>query len=194
MRCAKPSPTVICTRGDRLVERDISARTGVSRGPVREAILLLEQEGLVISQSYRGAQVADVSAEEVEQMLLPIRTVLEQFAFRQAASRLTDRDHAALAGLIDEMRRAADSGDRRTVVEADVRFHEYVITRCGWPHCERSWRSIVARVRMYFWTDAPLHHSLHDVVDQHRILLEALQSADEISLAQAVAEHIQNRP
>lgn len=180
--------------GDRLIERDISARTGLSRGPVREAILLLEQEGLVVSQSYRGAQVAGVSAEEVENMLVPIRIVLEKFAFRHAAGRLTEDDHAELARLVEQMHVAANASDVRTVVDADMRFHEYVITRCGWPHCERSWRSIAARVRAYFWTDASQHRSLHDVAAQHEALLEALRGKDEKALEAAVVDHVHDRP
>src|SRR5882724_2906533 len=180
--------------GDRLVERDISARTGLSRGPVREAILLLEQEGLVVSQSYRGAAVAGVSTEEVENMLVPIRVVLEKFAFRHAAGRLTEADHKSLAELVEQMHTAANADDVRTVVDADMRFHEYVITRCGWQHCERSWRSIAARVRAYFWTDASQHRSLHDVAAQHQKLLDALRSGNEKKLVAAVEEHIKDRP
>lgn len=180
--------------GDRLVERDISARTGVSRGPVREAILVLEQEGLVVSHSYRGAQVAEVSADEAEQILLPIRIVLEKFAFRQALGRFTDDDHRALQDLIDEMTRAAKAEDRRALADADIRFHEYVISRSGSPHCERSWHSIMARVRAYFFTDAPRHESMSDVAEQHTALLQALLSGNEDRLMTAVVEHIQTRP
>lgn len=180
--------------GDRLVERDISTRTGVSRGPVREAILVLEQEGLVVSHSYRGAQVAEVSAEEAEQILLPIRVVLEKFAFRRAAGRFTDEDHQALRSMIDEMARAAADRDTRALADADIRFHEYVISRSGSPHCERTWHSIVARVRAYFFTDAPHHHSMSDVAEQHTVLLEALRSGSEERLLAAVVEHIETRP
>jgi DNA-binding GntR family transcriptional regulator len=180
--------------GDRLVERDISARTGLSRGPVREAILVLEQEGLVVSQSYRGAAVAEVSTEEVENMLVPIRIVLEKFAFRHAAERLSASDHNELAELVKQMHSAAAAKDVRTVVDADMRFHEYVIARCGWPQCERNWRSIAARVRAYFWTDATHHRSLHDVAAQHRVLLKALKAGDEQALVDAVVTHIQDRP
>jgi DNA-binding GntR family transcriptional regulator len=180
--------------GDRLVERDISARTGLSRGPVREAILVLEQEGLVVSESYRGAQVASVSAEEVENMLVPIRAVLEKFAFRHAAGRLTEDDHAELSRMVDQMHAAANDSDLRTVVDADMQFHEYVIARCGWQHCERSWRSIAARVRAYFWADASQHRSLHDVAEQHQVLLDALRGGNEKALMRAVVKHVNDRP
>jgi DNA-binding GntR family transcriptional regulator len=127
-------------------------------------------------------------------MLLPIRIVLEKFAFRHAAKKLTGDDYLQLEKLIADMRRAGDTADRSTIVEADIRFHEYVITRCGWPDCERNWRGIVARVRAYFWTDAPLHPSPHDIADQHQVLLDALRGSDEETLASAVIEHIQHRP
>lgn len=180
--------------GDRLIERDISGRTGVSRGPVREALLLLEQEGLVVSHSYRGARVASVSREEAEQMLLPMRVVLEQFAFRHALPHLTDADFEELERLVADMHRAAEAGDARGVVNADVRFHEYLIGRSGWPHCEQVWRTIVSRVRAYFYDDAPRHSSLDDVTLQHRALIDALRTKDEQTVMDAVVEHIRERP
>lgn len=180
--------------GDRLIERDLSKETGLSRGPIREAILLLEQEGLVVSQSYRGAQVAEVTGDEVVEMLLPMRMVLERYAFRRAHAKLGEADHEALERLVDQMDAMADAGDTRGVVDTDIRFHEYVITRCGSTQCERSWRSIVARVRAYFYADAPRHGSLHDVTVQHRRLLGAMRGDDEQALLAAVVEHIQDRP
>lgn len=180
--------------GDRLVEREISTRTGVSRGPVREAILLLHQEGLVTSYSYRGAQVAEVSAEEADEVLLPLREVLERFAFRHAAGRLTETDFAALAKLVDDMHAAAERDDRQAVVDADIRFHDYVVSRSGWPSYEHRWRSLVARIRSYFWTDAPRHGSLHDIAVQHQALLDVLRSGDGEQIAAAVGAHIHDRP
>ncbi|MDH6283916.1 DNA-binding GntR family transcriptional regulator [Rhodococcus sp. LBL1] len=180
--------------GDRLVERDISAQTGVSRGPVREAIMLLEQEGLVVSHSFKGAAVVGVSREEAENVLIPIRLVLEEFAFRHASTKLSDADFAHLESLIEEMRAAAAEGDRQLLADADTRFHEAVIVQCGWLHCVQVWRSISPRVRMYFAQDAVEHASLDAVPAQHEELLLALRTRDPDKSAQAAREHIADRP
>ena len=66
--------------GDRIIEEDVSEQLKVSRGPVREALRQLEQEGLVVTHPYRGTEVLGVSQEEVDEILVPIRLTLERFA------------------------------------------------------------------------------------------------------------------
>ncbi|WP_235214799.1 GntR family transcriptional regulator [Rhodococcus opacus] len=180
--------------GDRLVERDISAETGVSRGPVREAIMLLEQEGLVVSTSFKGAAVVGVSREEAENVLIPIRLVLEEFAFRHATGKLSEADFEQLESLVAQMRVAADQGDRQLIADADALFHETVIVKCGWIHCVQVWRSISPRVRMYFAADAVRHESLDAVPAQHDELLQVLRVGDPELSAAAIRKHIADRP
>lgn len=176
--------------GDRLVERDISQRTGMSRGPVREALRHLEQEGLVVSYPYRGTEVAGISQEEVEQVLVPIRLTLERFAFRHALPRMTDEDFGRLALVVEEMRGAAREESLPGVVDADVRFHELVFARSEQPHCTQVWRTIVPRVRAYFYRDAPRHASLEDIAAGHDELLAAMRGRDMERVRPVLDEHI----
>jgi hypothetical protein len=80
--------------GERIVERDIAARTDISRGPLREALRQLEQEGLIVSVPYQGTCAAGISQREIDEMLILIRLVLELFAFAAAVHTLTAEDHA----------------------------------------------------------------------------------------------------
>lgn len=180
--------------GDRIVERDISARTGVSRGPVREALLRLEQEGLVVSHPYKGAEVLGVSQEEVEEVFVPIRVVIERSAFRHALPLLTDADFVGLGELVEAMDGAARAFDLDKIVETDARFHELVIARSGLPHCEQIWRTIVPRVRAYFYGDAPLHDHLGVIAEEHRELLRVLETKDEDKVLPEVEKHVRDRP
>src|SRR4051812_29391844 len=176
--------------GDRLVELDLSEQLGTSRGPIREALRQLEQEGLVVSYAYRGTLVAEISQEEIEQVLVPTRLVIERFAFRIAMPLLTEDDFAALDGFVREMREAADTEDADRMADADLRFHELVIERSGQTHCLQLWRTIQPRVRAYFRRDAPGHEDHYAVADQHAALIEALASGDAERLLAAVDEHI----
>jgi DNA-binding GntR family transcriptional regulator len=176
--------------GDRLVELDLSAQLGTSRGPIREALRQLEQEGLVVSYAYRGTLVADISQEEIEQVLVPIRIVIERFAFKIAMSLLDESDFSALRKLVAEMREAADAGDADRMADADLRFHELVIERSGQTHCMQLWRTIQPRVRAYFRRDASGHADRHAVAEQHSALIDALTAGDPARLATAVDEHI----
>lgn len=178
--------------GDRLVEADVARQMGVSRAPVREALRQLEQEGLVVSYPYRGTEVLGVSTEEVEEVLVPIRLVLEHFAVRRALHLLREEDLRSLAELVGVMRDAADTGDLGKLADADIRFHELIIDRSNQPHCAQIWRTIAPRLRISFLRAAPAHPSALDVADEHEQVLIALRSGDEARVAAVLTEHISN--
>ena len=180
--------------GDRLVESDLSERMGVSRGPIREALRQLEHEGLVISSPYRGTEVLGVSQEEVEQVLIPIRLILERFAFPHALRRMDEEAFKRLEGLIRVMSEAAERGDLDRIVGTDVGFHEFVISKSGQPHCSQIWRAIIPRVRAYFYADGHERTMLFIIGPEHRELLHVMRTGDEAKVLAEVETHIRHRP
>jgi DNA-binding GntR family transcriptional regulator len=186
--------------GDRLVEEELCQQLGVSRGPVREALRQLEQEGLVVSFPYRATEVIGVSLAEVRGVLIPIRLTLERFAFRHALPRRTQADMAELEGLVATMAAAGEAGDQApaerraealsVIVEADVRFHELVLQRSEQPHCLQIWRAISPRVRAYFYRSGPRHASLAEIAEEHRELLDAMGTGEIERAIAALEPHI----
>jgi DNA-binding GntR family transcriptional regulator len=175
--------------GERLIEATISEELGTSRGPVREALRQLEHEGLVVSEPYRGAVVLDVSDEEVQEVLIPIRLTLERFSFGKAIALMTDDDYAELAKQLWIMEDAARKNDLQQIVEADLAFHEVVIAGSGTPHTMQVWRSIWPRIRNYFIRYGRFR-ALDSIVDEHRELLDALRSRDEAQMMAVLERHI----
>jgi len=170
--------------GDRLIESALSSEFGTSRGPVREALRQLENEGLVMSFPYRGAVVLGVSDDEVQEVLIPIRLTLERYSFVRAMARMSDDDFAELGKQIWLMEQAGRSNDLIKLVEADLGFHEIVISASGQPHTMQIWRTIWPRIRAYFYRYERAR-SFQATVEEHRELLAALQTRDpEIVLAQ----------
>jgi DNA-binding GntR family transcriptional regulator len=170
--------------GERLIESALSAEFGTSRGPVREALRQLENEGLVMSFPYRGAVVLGVSDEEVHEVLIPIRLTLERHSFERALEKLTDDDFAELGKQIWLLEQAGKADDLIKLVEADLRFHEIVISASGQPHTVQIWRTIEPRIRAYFYRYERFR-SFEETVEEHRVLLAALQTRDPaIALAQ----------
>jgi DNA-binding GntR family transcriptional regulator len=164
--------------GDRLVEGRISEQLQTSRGPVRDALRQLEHEGLVASAPYRGAVV-----------LIPIRLVLERFSFLKAIPRLTDGDFEELAKQVWVMGEAARRGDLPRIVDADLAFHEIVLSRSGMPHTMQVWRSIQFRIRAYFHRHGRFR-ALDEIEHEHRQLLEALQTRDPDAVLAVLEPHI----
>jgi DNA-binding GntR family transcriptional regulator len=175
--------------GDRLIEDRIARELSTSRGPVREALRQLEHEGLVVSYPYRGAVVQGVSDEEVHEVLIPIRLTLERFSFTKAVERMAEADYAELAKEVWLMREAAADGDLLRCVEADIRFHEFVLSCSGQPHTTQVWRSIAPRIRAYFFRYGR-RSDLGTIAVEHEQLLGALRSGDRKLMMKALERHI----
>jgi DNA-binding GntR family transcriptional regulator len=175
--------------GDRLIESALSAEFGTSRGPVREALRQLENEGLVMSFPYRGAVVLGVSDEEVQEVLIPIRLTLERYSFVRAIATMTDDDFAELGKQIWLMEHAGKANDLIKLVEADLGFHEIVIAASGQPHTMQIWRTIWPRIRAYFYR-YERYRSFKQTVKEHRQLLEALQTRDPAIVLTQLERHI----
>ena len=175
--------------GERLIETALSAELGTSRGPVREALRQLENEGLVMSFPYRGAVVLGVSDEEVQEVLIPIRLTLERYSFARALEQLTDDDFAELGKQIWLMEEAGKVNDLTRLVEADLCFHEIVITASGQLHTMQIWRTIAPRIRGYFYRYES-SRSFEETVQEHRALLAALQTRDPAIALAALERHI----
>jgi DNA-binding GntR family transcriptional regulator len=175
--------------GERLIEATISTELGTSRGPVREALRQLENEGLVMSFPYRGAVVLGVSDDEVQEVLIPIRLTLERYSFLHALERMTDEDFAELGKQIWLMEQAAHANDLARHVEADLRFHEIVIAVSGQTHTVQIWRTIWPRIRAYFYRYGR-GQDLERMVDEHRELLVALQSRKPKNVLEVLERHI----
>jgi DNA-binding GntR family transcriptional regulator len=170
--------------GTRLIESALSAEFGTSRGPVREALRQLENEGLVMSFPYRGAVVLGVSDEEVHEVLIPVRLTLERYSFARALERMTDDHFAELAKQIWLMEQAGKANNLLKLVEADLAFHEIVISASGQLHTVQIWRTIGPRIRAYFYR-YERYRNFEVTVEEHRELLAALQTRDPaIALAQ----------
>ena len=175
--------------GERLIEDRIARELKTSRGPVREALRQLEHEGFVVSYPYRGAVVLGVSDEEVREVLVPVRMVLEKYSLPRAAERMTDDDFAEVGKEVWQMQEAARTDDLGRSVEADLRFHEIMLDHAAQPHTAQVWRSIAPRIRAYFYRYGRTA-DLERIAFEHGELLQALQSRDPDTIAAALEQHI----
>ncbi len=184
--------------GQRLVEEEISQGMHTSRGPLREALRQLEQEGLVTSVPYRGSFVSRISTLEVIEVLIPLRSTLEGFGFAHAIDNLTDTDMTDLHDIVVRLEEAAPAGDLLALVENDISFHRLVMSRSGQPHTTQIWGTIAPRIRAYFYTHLrgvmPSSGQLEHLAAGHRALYDALLSRDRARVAALLVEHIGDLP
>jgi DNA-binding GntR family transcriptional regulator len=116
--------------GTRLVMREVANQYEASDIPVREALRMLERDGLVETTPYRGARVTTLTAKEVEETYF-IRSHLESIATGLAAERITDAELARLEALMVRMRAAVDAQDGPGFSDLNLQFHQTIVARCG---------------------------------------------------------------
>ena len=114
--------------GDRLKEIELKKRFKVSQSPIREALRVLQNKGLVTLIPRRGAFVNDVTFEKVEQNFA-VRAVLEGLAAREAFIRITEDDLSDLKELIQEMTLASSGEESETVMKCMYQFHRFFILK-----------------------------------------------------------------
>jgi DNA-binding GntR family transcriptional regulator len=184
--------------GTRLLEIPLATELGVSRGPVREALRQLEQEGLVEFFPHRGAIVVGVGESEIE-TIYAIRALLEERAFAKACRVVDDAELDALAATVEKMIAASEAGDAVAVAEHDMHFHGRVVELSGFSYLRRLWTSIDGVVRLRAARDAErpeladataARDWLSEPSIEHRQLVEALRTRRPATAAKAARAHI----
>jgi DNA-binding GntR family transcriptional regulator len=116
--------------GTRLVLREIATQYDSSDIPAREALRMLERDGLVETEPYRGARVTTLTAQEVEETYF-IRSHLESIATGLAAERISEAELGDLEVLMERMREAVDAQDGPRFSDLNREFHETIVAACG---------------------------------------------------------------
>ena len=165
--------------GDRLILDEVAGQYGVSRVPVREALLQLQVEGLVEMSPHAGATVAPISLDSISD-LFKILEELEALAVKAAARRASEDDLSSLDGLVTEMRSAMTEGDLEAWSDLNTSFHLEI--------CRASAMSLLPelteralerwdRMRRCF-IGGVLLKRVGQASDEHEQILEALKARD----------------
>ncbi|WP_330331412.1 GntR family transcriptional regulator [Streptomyces sp. NBC_00536] len=175
--------------GTLLTEGELADAVGVSRTPVREALLRLETEGLIKLYPKKGALVLPVSAQEIADVV-ETRLLVEEFTVRRAVP-AAPALLARLAELIEEQHRHAASGDLSALIAADRLFHAEIVRSAGNQILSRLYDQL--RDRQLRMGVALLHahpERIAKTLAEHTEILDALRAGDAESAAAAVRGHV----
>ncbi len=176
--------------GEKIIEENLCADLGISRAPVREALRLLAQQGLVEHQPRRGTRVADWSPQDIIQ-LFGLRQVLERYAIESA---LPLSDPAVQLGpvraAVEEMKKATDDLGKD---DAHRRFHAAVVGLAGNRQLDITLAPILLKLQLpmavNLRSETADHHGPDDGVKRHLAILEALETNDPVAAVSAMRDH-----
>jgi DNA-binding GntR family transcriptional regulator len=176
--------------GTQLIEVELAARLGVSRGPLREAMQRLVAEGLLQGQRHRGIFVRGLDADDVRDVYTA------RLAVERAAGRLilTGGSGLAVAVLLAEplaeLRDAADGGDPAALADADHRFHATLVAASGSPRLRRMAEGLLVETRMCLAALQRTAPPPDELVAEHHLLRDAVADGDPDRLDRVLDEHM----
>jgi DNA-binding GntR family transcriptional regulator len=177
--------------GDHLAEGSLAQQLGVSRAPVREAMLQLEREGL-LGFDRRGAALVKKFTDEDFEEIFSLRLTLETMAARLSCVRL-EHDDLRLEANIGRTRAA---GKLLEVTLLDVEFHTLIVESARHSRLNAAWANLRHQIevwlaRMHSRFDASTHRAREETVRHHQRLLAALRSGRAAAAEKAMREHIE---
>lgn len=178
--------------GERLMEIHLAEKLGVSRTPIREAIRMLELEGLVTMIPRKGAEVAKISEDDLKDVL-EVRKVLESLATRLACERITDEQKELLKKAAEEFVQSTKSGDATTIAMADVKFHDEIINASGNKRLAQMINNLAERIyryRLEYIKDEKNHSRL---IEEHALIMKNVIEGNVSEAVKCAESHIDNQ-
>jgi DNA-binding GntR family transcriptional regulator len=176
-------------RGSRLKQAEIAERLQLSITPVREALKLLEAEGYINGNSYRGACVVPFDATASKEVL-ELRLLLESRLIRGTAENIRAQDIVELRALADEFERAFDGGDRASARGVNYRFHRRLYSLADMPQTLHFVQILWARYP--FDLINAVAGRGKDAAKEHDEILDALSKGDASAATLAMRKHIES--
>ncbi len=176
--------------GDRVVESRIARDLGVGQPTVREALVLLEHEGLVVRRANQGCFVTALTNDEIAHAL-ELRHELETYAVRLACANVTPEGLAALHGVTDKMEECARKNDIEAIFRHDLQFHRMLWNLTGNSFLPRLLSQIMLPLLAFLFIRKTRGASLPEMLAQaqeHRQIVDALASGDATHAAAVASE------
>jgi DNA-binding GntR family transcriptional regulator len=199
----EPTPAIIARRirdaiargdfapGIQLGETELAKELGVSRGPLREAMQRLTQEGLLVSYRNRGLFVVSMDEDDFRDIYLA-RTVVEAAAIRRVASTNPEDSAAQLMKAVHAMEEAAESPNGEAITEADMSFHALLVELAGSPRLKKMHDTLLTETRMCLNALKSTYATADKRIAEHKGIAEAISKGDSDLAEKLMAEHMED--
>ncbi len=172
--------------GEWLRQGEIAARFGVSPTPVREALRVLETQGLVIYEPHRGVRVADFAGSAKQ--FYRLREALECLAAQMGVENMTPEAMGRIKAAVDDMENASDTNDREAIFDAHRRFHVSLYGASGFSALVDTIVMVWSRFPWDVLLTLPMRRQ--PSVEDHRAIAQCAESGDAQATATRLAEHL----
>jgi DNA-binding GntR family transcriptional regulator len=177
--------------GERVKERDLAQVLGVSRGPTREALRLLEREGLLEIRPYAGARVVRFDKTEMAE-IVTLRRQVEYFSIGNAALISDPKLVADLKHLAAQMREAHGAREAMRLIDLDLKFHLRICEASGHSTLIAVMRTLLPRLSILWYPQVFKGHTPETFEESHLKMVRAIENRDLAEAIRATDQHIEN--
>ncbi|MCR5396219.1 MAG: GntR family transcriptional regulator [Lachnospiraceae bacterium] len=178
--------------GERLMEIHLANKLGVSRTPIREAIRMLEQEGLAVTIPRKGAQVAKMTEKDLQDVL-EIRDALDELAVLNACKNMTEDYISQLRSSMVAFKNAADRGNVRDIVEADEQFHNVIYKAADNPKLMVIIQNLKEQMYRYRYEYVKDNANYAQILQEHAEIIAGLEKGDGEYVKEIMHAHLENQ-
>lgn len=178
--------------GERLMELQLASKLGVSRTPIREAIRMLQQEGLAVTIPRRGAEVAKMTEKNMEDVL-QIREALEILAVQLACEKVTKQQIVHLGEAVEEFERAVKTGDLKQITQSDIDFHDKIYEAADNPKLVNLLNNIREQIYRYRVEYLKEEENYPNLIEEHRKIFAGLENRDKNFVTEMTEKHLKNQ-
>ena|SRR5438067_1797159 len=174
-----------------LSESEIAKQLGVSRGPVREALQRLVQEGLLVRIPNRGVFVTDITPEDIAEIYEARQTLEARCGAKVLAADegILERTVRELQAIVDEIGPVERSGRWREVIELDLRFHSCLVAASGNSRIQRAYSTLIAESSLSINRLERWYPSENSLLQEHQAIVDALAARDGAAFTRALDFH-----
>lgn len=177
-------------QGERIVEADVAEMLQVSRGPIREALRQIEEEGLITYEAHKGCVVRTLSHRDMQELYL-IRSTLEGLAVKVYSGKMSQEGLDKLQRAVDDIANAAEKKELFEIIEADERFHDAIVEEAGCEKLYQMWKSLVgANAATYYTMNTEELMPYEYLEANHQYILDLFKKDASVDkVIKAVSEH-----
>lgn len=176
--------------GERLLEMQLAQGLGISRGPLREALHLLEKDGIIYSIPRRGKFVQTFDLRAIDEVY-SLRRILEPFAGRLTIERSRGEAYETLEAAYEAMEAAVKEDDPLLFARRDIAFHRQMVELSHHSLLTRAWlENIDGKLRIFLNMTTKTHGPLADALSSHDTILERVRAGDADATEEIVRTHI----
>ena len=177
--------------GERLPEEQLAKTMGVSRGPVREALAVLEREGLIVIRRNRGAFVAQLSRDDLDE-IYTLRVAIERLATERCIAYATEAEMDEIQAVVDQITEKMKAGiSEQDAAELDLEFHDIIYRIGKHKRLYDTWSMLRPQIHVLLLNRNLADDDFRDmVVSSHQDILDALRARDNDKAIEITMDHL----